>query len=251
MSGLAAFQRRFQAGLMAGDLAGIADAVIHPAGLAVHIHAARAVLIEGLADNFAKTLHWLGGEAFAALGLDYLAITPSSSWTLADYGDDFADYLRRRLPDDPEVAELAALDWALRGAFGAADPAPADWARAPGIEWDDLRLDLAPGAALLAFASNADAIWAAIPHGPIAPAPAPGRVLVWRDGQEPRFRRPCAGEAALLAALVAGARFGAACDASGAGSNDIGGWLRGWLNAGLVVPRGGAGRRPAPGWSGS
>ncbi len=118
MSGLAEFQRRFQAGLMAGDLAGIEGAVTRTAGLAVHTHAARAVLIEGLADNFAKTLHWLGGDAFAALGLDYMAITPSSSWTLADYGDDFADFLRRRLPDDPEVAELAALDWALRGAAG-------------------------------------------------------------------------------------------------------------------------------------
>jgi hypothetical protein len=237
MRGLAAFQRQFQAGLIAGDLGEIADAVARPAGLAVHTHAARAMLVEGLADNFAKTLHWLGGDAFTALALDYIAITPSSSWTLADYGHDFPDFLLRQLPDDPEVAELAALDWALRGAFGAADPQPADWAQSPGIDWEALRLKLAPGAALLAFATNADAIWSAIPASPIQPVPAPGWILVWRDRLEPRFRRAENGEGALLAALAAGQRFGPACDARGATSQAIGEWLRAWLSAALVVPR--------------
>lgn len=236
-SGLAEFQRRFQAGLIAGDLAGVAADVMRTPGLAVHTHAARAMLVDGLADNFAKTLHWLGGEAFTDLALDYAAITPSNSWTLADYGDDFPDYLRRKLPDDREVAELAALDWALRTAFGAADPQPAQWAQAPGIEWDALRFKLAPGAALLAFATNADAIWAAIPDLPMAPTAAPGWVLVWRDGSEPRFRRLQRREGDLLAAIAAGQRFGPACDQSGATSLLIGGWLQAWLNAGLVVPR--------------
>ncbi len=237
MTALAALQRRFQAGLIAGDLGGLAHDVLRTPGLAVHSHAARAMLVEGLADNFAKTLHWLGGDAFTELALAYAAISPSSSWTLADYGDDFADFLRRRLPDDPEVAELAALDWALRGAFGAADPPGAHWAQADGVDWERLRLRLAPGAALLAFATNADAIWAAIPLRPIDPVPLPGWVLVWRDGLEPRFRRPADGEGAILAALAGGLAFGAACDASGATAQAIGGWLRDWLNAGLVVPR--------------
>ncbi|WP_156256034.1 HvfC/BufC N-terminal domain-containing protein [Sandarakinorhabdus oryzae] len=238
MTGLAQLQRQFQAGLMAGDLAGLTHAVRRPGGLAVHCYTARAVLVEALADNFPKTLHWLGGDDFTRLALDYIAISPSSSWTLADYGDDFPDYLRRQLPDDREVAELAALDWALRCAFGAADPQPAHWAEAPGIDWDGLRLKLAPGASLLAFASNADAIWAAVPDLPITPVATPGRVLVWRDGPEPRFRRLHGAEGDLLAAMAAGQRFGPACDACGADSLEIGGWLQNWLNAGLVVPRG-------------
>jgi hypothetical protein len=237
MTGLAEFQRRFQAGLIAGDLAAIANTVIRPAGLAVHTHAARAMLVEGLADNFAKTLHWLGGEAFTELALDYVAISPSSGWTLADYGDDFPDYLRRRLPKDPEVAELAALDWALRTAFGAADPRPADWAQDESLDWEGLRLKLAPGAALLSLATNADTIWSAIPDRPIEPLRAPGWVLVWRDRLETRFRRADGGEGDLLAALAAGRRFGPACDTSGNSSLVIGGWLRAWLSAGLVVLR--------------
>jgi hypothetical protein len=237
MTGLAQFQRLFQAGLIAGDLGAIAPAVRRQAGLAVHTHAARAMLVEGLADNFAKTLHWLGGDSFTDLALAYVEISPSSSWTLADYGDDFADFLRRRLPDDAEVAELARLDWALRTAFAAADPRPAHWAEAGGIDWEALRLTLAPGACLLAFATNADAIWAAIPATPIDPMPAPGWVLVWRDGLEPRFRRLMGGEGELLAALAAGQRFGPACDGCGASSEAIGGWLQRWLSAGLVVPR--------------
>ncbi len=237
MSGLAALQRRFQAGLIAGDLAGLAAEVRHSAGLAVHVHAARAMLVEGLADNFAKTLHWLGGDAFTALALDYAAITPSGSWTLADYGDDFAEYLRRHCPDAPEVADLAALDWALRTAFAATDPVPSDWASAPGVDWERLRLALAPGATLIAMASNADAIWQAIPDRPIAPAATPGVVLVWRQRLEPHFRRLPAAEAGLLAALADGLRFGPACDASGATSQQIGGWLQAWLSDGLVVPR--------------
>jgi hypothetical protein len=234
---LADFQRRFQAGLIAGDLAAIAPVVRRQAGLAVHVHAARAMLVEGLADNFSKTLHWLGGDMFTDLALAYAAISPSSSWTLADYGDDFADFLRRRLPDDPEVAELARLDWALRTAFAAADPQPAHWAQAASIDWEALRLALAPGASLLAFATNADAIWSAIPATPIDPVPAPGWVLVWRDGLEPRFRRLTGGEGELLTAVAAGQRFGPACDGSGASSDAIGTWLQRWLSAGLVVPR--------------
>jgi hypothetical protein len=235
---LADFQRRFQAGLMAGDLQDLAGEVVRTPGLAVHSYAARAVLLEGLADNFAKTLHWLGGDDFTEHALAYAAISPSSSWTLADYGSDFPEFLRRQLPDDPEVAELAAIDWALRCAFACPDPAPADWAQAAGLDWDGLRLKLAPGASLLALSTNADAIWSVIPDSPIDPLPAPGWVLVWRQGMEPSFRRPPAVEAALLAALAAGQRFGPACDASGATSHAIGGWLQGWLSAGLVLPRG-------------
>lgn len=235
---LAQLQRQFQAGLIAGNLEPLRSAVVRTAGLAVHTHAARAMLVDGLADNFAKTLHWLGGEAFTELALAYAAISPSSSWTLADYGDDFPDYLRRQLPNDREVAEMAALDWALRGAFAAADPQPAAWAQDADVDWEGLRLKLAPGASLLAFATNADAIWAAIPATPIEPVLAPGLVLVWRDRLEPRFRRTADGEGELLAALAAGQRFGPACDGSGADSLAIGGWLRDWLNAGLVVPRG-------------
>ncbi len=242
---LAELQRAFQAGLIAGDLSALAGCVVRPAGLGVHTHTARAVLLEGLADNFAKTLHWLGGDAFTDVALDYAAISPSSGWTLADYGDDFADYLRRRLPGDPEVAELAALDWALRGAFAAADPVPGRWAEQPGLDWEGLRLKLSPGAALLAFATNADAIWAAIPAAPIQPAAAPGVVLVWRDGLEPRFRRLPDGEAELLTALAAGQRFGPACAASEATIIAIGDWLRDWLRAGQLVPRGASAGLPA------
>jgi Putative DNA-binding domain len=234
---LADFQRQFQAGLMAGDLAVFGGRVARPAGLEVHAHAARAMLVDGLADNFAQTLHWLGGEVFTDLALDYIAITPSHSWTLAEYGADFPEYLGRRLPEDAEVAELAALDWALRGAFAAADPVPARWAEDGRIDWEAQRMKLAPGAALLAFATNADDIWAAIPSAPIGPVDAPGWVLVWRDGLEPRFRRMVRAEGTLLANIAAGQCFGVACNASGVSADVIGGWLHAWLNAGLVVPQ--------------
>jgi hypothetical protein len=239
MTGLAALQRRFQAGLIAGDLSGLAGLVRAPAGLAVHAHAARAMLVDALADNHPKTLHWLGGESFTALALDYVALTPSSSWTLADYGADFAEYLARTCAGDPEVAELAALDWALRCAFAAADPPPGDWARAPGLNWDGLRLALAPGAALCRLTTNADEIWAAIPDHPVAPRLLAGTVtvLVWRDALEPVFRRLADSEAGLLRRLSTGAAFGAACDACGADADRIGQWLAAWLRAGLVVPR--------------
>ncbi|QHL91935.1 hypothetical protein GVO57_10950 [Sphingomonas changnyeongensis] len=169
MTGLAALQRRFQAGLIAGDLSGLRDLVRAPAGLAVHAHAARAMLVDALADNHPKTLHWLGGESFTALALDYIALTPSCSWTLADYGADFAEYLARTCAADPEIGEIAAIDWALRCAFSAADPGSDDWARVPGLEWDRLSLMLAPGAALLPVTTNADEIWAAVPERPVTP----------------------------------------------------------------------------------
>ncbi len=238
---LAGVQRRFVAALMAGDTSALAGSVQRPAGLAVYGHACRAVLVDALADNFARTLQWLGGDIFAELALAYVAISPSASWTLADYGADFAQFLRQRLPAEAEVADIAAIDWALRTAFAAADAVPADWALRADLDWDGVQLALAPGAALLTLATNADAIWAAIAAAPqLAPDPvmAPGTVLVWRDGLEPRFRRLPGAEAALLGALASGLPFGAACNQCGADADQIGAWLRGWIMARLVEPRG-------------
>jgi hypothetical protein len=236
-SSLAAFQRQFLGALVAADMAPLAAAVQQPAGLAVYAHARRAALVDALADNFAHALQWLGGDAFAELALAYVAITPSASWTLADYGSDFAQFLQQQMPDDAEVAELAAIDWALARAFAAADPPAADWALRPDLAWDSLQLVLAPGAVLLPLATNADAIWAAIPDTIVAPVASPGIVLVWREGLEPRFRRLPEGEAALLAALAGGQAFGPACEACGADAECIGRWLRCWLSARLVAPR--------------
>lgn len=236
-SSLAAFQRQFLGALIAADLAPFAAAVQRPAGLAVYAHAQRAVLVNALADSFGRTLQWLGGDAFAELALAYGAISPSASWTLADYGHDFPQFVQQQMPDDAEVAELAAIDWALAQAFAAADPPAADWALRADVAWDGLHLALAPGAALLPLTTNADAIWAAIPDTIVEPAASPGTVLVWRCGLDPRFRRLPDGEAALLSALAGGQSFGAACLGCGADATSIGQWLRGWLSARLVAPR--------------
>jgi hypothetical protein len=119
---LAALQSEFRTWLIDGSpdaAARIGDAAAP--GLSVYQNNYRAQLIACLAETHEQTQAWLGGEAFLAAAATHIDATPPSAWTLDAYPVGFAETLTRLYPDDPEVAELAALEWALSRAFTAAD----------------------------------------------------------------------------------------------------------------------------------
>src|SRR5271168_673386 len=105
-------------------------------GLAVYHHAYRAQLVECLRDTFERVWAWLGDDAFDTAARRYIGARPPRSWTLSDYGVDFAEKLSELYDNDPEVAELAALDWNLRRAFDGYDAAPLDPADLADVDWD-------------------------------------------------------------------------------------------------------------------
>jgi hypothetical protein len=243
---LADLQRAFLAHIETGDRA-IQDSLPPGArrGLAVYRHARRANLVACLADTFEKTAAWLGEDAFEAAALEHVAGHPPVSWTLNDYGLGFDDTLAGLYPADPEVAELAWLDWRLRRAFDGPDAViqpPAELAR---LDWDRAVLRLAPTLALRRSRTNAAALWSAMAAGetppPVADPEGAVGLAVWRQDLSPRFRSLAAPEYDALEAALAGAPFPELCerlaaDADGGDAAAIaGGLLSAWLAEQIVV----------------
>lgn len=213
------------------------------AGLAVYRHAYRAQLAGCLRDTFERTWSWLGDDGFDAAALSHIAAHPPKGWTLDAYGEDFPQTLAGLYPDDPEVAELAWLDWSLRRAFDGPDADPIAPEALAQVDWESAVLTLSPTLTIGAVATNSAAIWGALSEGQAPPAvehlPAPAAIRVWRQGLSPRYRSIDAFEQQALAMVLDGCAFAPLCEKL-AGSDDaraveqVGGLLAAWLQDGLV-----------------
>ncbi len=161
------------------------------------------------------------------------------------YGDGFDRTLSRLHPEDPEVAELAWLDWALSEAFEGADAAPLDPAALADVDWDNAVLTLVPTLRMGSAHTNAGAIWSALSAEIDPPAaamlPESGAMLVWRQDFTPCFRTIEAIEHDALAQIGTGATFGALCSAligrcgEDAGVTQAGALLGQWIGDGLIT----------------
>ena len=239
-------QRAFRDHLLAGQdapLAAVAPKAMR--GLGVYRHAYRAQLAASLRDTFEKTWAWMGDEAFDAAAREHIARHPPKSWTLNDYGADFAATLRALHPGDPEIAEIAWLDWCLRRAFEGPDADPVAPEKLGEVDWDSAVLIFLPTLTLGEAATNSAAIWGAIAEDQPPPAaqrlPSLGAVRVWRSGLTPRYRSIENFEHRALILAMAGSGFADLCGLLVEnGDRDravqrVGTALAGWLHDGLVT----------------
>lgn len=224
MRGLLALQTAFQAHVLDSDPA-VAESIAARHGiptqqrLLIYHHAYRARLVDALRDSFGHTAIYLGEEWFDADALAFVQTHPSTYANLNDYGAGFAAWLLERHPRDPDIGELAALDWTLRRAFDGADSAAlgvADLATIAPTAWARVGFSLVPTAALLALTCNTIALWHALdqqqPPPRAEPLAEPGAALVWRRGQQPHFRSLGAMESHALIGLQEGLSFAAVCE---------------------------------------
>ncbi|MBC2669783.1 putative DNA-binding domain-containing protein [Novosphingobium piscinae] len=207
-------QADFRAWLVEADEA--AGARLGPtAGLAVYQNNYRASLMGSLEATFPRLELWLGSSAFAAAAAHYADQHPPHSWTLDAFGARFADALVGLYPDDPEVAELARIEWAVGQAFVAADAAPVDPAMLAAVNWDTAGLQFVQSLVRLELVSNADALWLALVAEEQPPAVVVERsattLLVWRQGFESVMRRADPAEITLLELALAGHSFAELC----------------------------------------
>ena len=180
---LAALQQQFQDFLLQAAPGGstlgaaIATQAILPAEdrLAIYYNAYRIRLREALDEAFPKTGAYLGDDLFLQMCEAFVAAHPSTVRNLRWYGAQFPPFLAGELGQHPQVAELAAFEWALGLAFDA-DDAPvlgADDVRQLAPEaWADLSFALHPSAHMLDLHSNAVAIWQALDRDAEPPDPA-------------------------------------------------------------------------------
>ena len=215
------------------------------AGLDVYLNNYRSQLVAALESGFPQLQRWLGETAFLAAAARHIEASPPSAWTLDAYGEDFSATIAALYPDDPECAELARIEWALAAAFTTPDVAPVAVEALDTVEWDTTRFAFVPNLAMLPVTTNAAALWQALVDDTVPPAaqhlPAPGAVLLWRDGFNPSFRTIEQAEATAILQLEAGMPFGALCAAlaeehgEAASAAIVGGWLGAWLRDGLLA----------------
>ena len=219
-------------------------------GVQVYRSAYRARLLDALRTGFARTLHWIGDEAFATAATDHIINHPPHSWTLDDYGEGFPRTLAALFANDPEVSELAWLEWHLQRAFAALDGPvlhAEDMAAQAGadVDWDTLRFELVNSFTARAVRTQCAALWRAIADETAPPndllLPAPAYLIVWRQGFSPHFKVVDAAEYAALQAVASGCTFGALCARHAAEIGDaeavtrIGSWLGQWIGVGLLA----------------
>lgn len=231
-------QRAFVAEIAADD-----DLPSSSLGMEIYRNAYRGRLSDALATSFERTRRWVGEDMFELAAAHYILTHPPKSWTLDTYGADLPEALELLFADDPEVTELAWLEWHMQQAFAAPDletltPAALAAADLGETDWEHLRLAPAAGLASRSVSHDLAALWHALADGPsersILSASDPAMLLVWRKGLSPQFRLLEPQEFTALKPLLDGASFGEA--ASQIGETELprfGQWFAQWLSEGL------------------
>lgn len=250
MTGLARLQRDFAAAIQARDGAVEAHLAARAGlpserGIAIYAHAYRARLLEALRDGFGHTADWLGDERFARLAAEFVAACPPRHASLRGSGDRFPRWLATRLPGSPGIAELAALDHALRAAFDGPDArtlTPASLARR--VDDGDVPIEFVPTLRLLEMRHNTLAVWHALDaqvRGPrLERLPHPIIVAVWRIDWRPHFRSVPAPEARAMGWVGAGTTLESLCgrqarrDPSPGAAAQVGELLRRWMEDAML-----------------
>lgn len=221
------------------------------AGMAVYRNGYRARLLDVLADSFARAARLVGAEAFHQAAAHHLIAHPPSAWTIDRAGEGFADTCAELFAHDPDVAELAWLEWAMQSAFTAADEAPlthagfaAATATFDAADWELLVLEPIPGTALRPVTHDLPQLWRSLADDADQPVverlEARHWLLVWGEGEEAVFALLPDDEGKALNMALHGAIFGDICThlaerlAPEAAAAAAGAALNHWLELGLI-----------------
>lgn len=221
------------------------------AGMAVYRNGYRARLLDVLADSYARTARLVGAEAFHQAAAHHLIAHPPSAWTIDRAGEGFAETCAELFAHDPDVAELAWLEWAMQCAFTAADEAPltrAGFAAATAAfdeaDWERFVPVPVAGTALRPVTHDLPRLWRSLSHDADQPMverlEAPHWLLVWREGEEAVFALLPDHEGEVLNMALHGAAFDDICTClaerlgAEAAAAAAGAMLNHWLELGVI-----------------
>ena len=205
----------------------------------------RVHLLASLRHTYEKTRLWLGEAAFGEAAGHYVNAHSPPAGTLDACEEAFDKSLETFYPDDPEVAELAWLDRALRRGFIGPEAVPLGLDGLDADDWERVEFEFVPTLRFRHVRSNAAAIWQAIALERAPPALAlydvDAGIRVWRQGFSPRFASITGAECACLDLALAGATFGEICESltrlhePGLAAHQAGALLRAWVDEGLIL----------------
>lgn len=209
------------------------DGAVGAAAITHYQYSSVAARSEALHAAFPTVALLLGDEGFGALANSFSRKVPARHWDLNAYGDELPAWIRAQQPDadGAQLAEAARLDWAMHRAAFAADCPPLDrlaLAAVDGSLQAQLRLRANPATALVASDHPVASLWRAARDESLAVPTEAETALVGRDADmRVWMRRVSAGEAAFIAAMLAGLGLGDALAAalSAEPGFDLGGQL--------------------------
>lgn len=185
------FHQQFREFLYRGQHEDQLAAQVRPTGAAspserldVYRHAYFIRLEKALAHDFPVTDAVLGKPAFARCAGEYVLARPSSSPSLRELGDAFADWLRTH--NSQEIAELAAIEWAAMNVFDGANVdavGPDRLQMFSPEDWPQLQIELMPTLTLLPLTSNADRVWLDKGCDTELTSDSPRHIAVWRGAE--------------------------------------------------------------------
>lgn len=251
MSALAQQQQRFLEGLFSPDIENAIKNIAICAdsmgvrGLKAYQSNGRALAERALLAAYPVLAQMLGAESFAALARALWHASPPQVGDMARWGNTLIDFVAAspQLADDPYLADVARVEWALHTCASAPDAElqPATLALLGSHDLDVLQLQLAPGTALLHSPWPAASL--VLAHGDegvtlaeaatLLRAGQAENALVWRQGYRPRLRHALPDEALFVTALLQGVSLEAAMDA--APQLDINAWLTDAVQSGLLL----------------
>ncbi|MEE4154248.1 MAG: DNA-binding domain-containing protein [Erythrobacter sp.] len=229
------------------------------AGMQVYRGNYRSAAMSALAHAFARTAAHVGDAAFRQVAINHVITNPPSHWTVDAVGAGFAESCAAFFNQDPEVAELAWLEWTMLELATAPDAQPlkpqafADASAGFGdADWMGLTLTMMPRAAARIVGHDLEALWRAADAGERAAlARSPRGCLVWREGERPTFAMAEPDNARAFEAMREGASYGevivllsgedAGPPALEAAAMRAGGFLGQWLTEGMIAALGRAG----------
>ena len=227
------------------------------AGMSVYRGNYRSALVGALENTFERTARYVGEGPFKKVAAHHAIAHPPSGWTIEEAGSGFDATCAQLFANNPEVAELAWLEWAMLQVsnapetqpFGASEFAPAT-AEFGDEDWMGLQIEFQPRASSREVRANLSALWIALEEDASADRPDPlletaKGCIVSREGELPTFQIVTTGSARAFDAMQSGASYGEAimllagddpdAEAIQQAAVQAGAMLGEWLNEGLIV----------------
>ena len=226
------------------------------AGMSVYRGNYRGALMEALADTFERTARYVGEGPFKQASVHHAIGNPPSGWTIDEAGQGFDTTCADLFGENPEVAELAWLEWAMLQVatapnFESLDPAGFASATAAfgDQDWMELKVEFQPRAVAALAEHNLTGLWNALEQDgqpmPELRLPSAQGCLVFSEGERPTFMLVDPDNANAFSAMQDGASYGQiiALLAGEEPSDEVvqqaamraGELLGGWLQEGLIT----------------
>lgn len=192
------------------------------AGMDVYRQNYRSAVIDAVTSTYEQTRQWVGEELFQRAAIHHVIAHPPSGWTIDDAGAGFAETCQQLFADDPAVAELAWLEWAMLGASRAAEATPLsmeDFGQATAQfgdeDWASMTIEFLPGVAARPLQHDLHAMWQALAAGlqqrPETTLQDTRGCIVWREAERPTFMMVEADMVLALQSALAAMPYGEIC----------------------------------------